>query len=111
MNQQVKRTLLGALAMATTLTAREFYVDSAQGKDTAEGTTPATAWQSLARVNAAEILPGNTVRFACGGEWRGTLMPHSGTNSKRRAGRRSTRVRRARLHLPVQMVPMATWWK
>lgn len=67
--------------MATTLGAREFYVDSAQGKDTNEGTTPAAAWQSLARVNAAEIQPGDTVRFACGGQWRGTLMPRSGSEA------------------------------
>jgi hypothetical protein len=78
MMRQAKQILLGVLAMATTLGAREFYVDSAKGSDTNAGTSPAEAWQSLAMVNAADIQPGDTVRFACGGQWRGSLSPKSG---------------------------------
>lgn len=66
--------------MATTLGAREFFVDSAKGNDANAGTSPAEAWQSLGQVNAADLKPGDTVRFACGGEWRGTLLPKSGSD-------------------------------
>jgi hypothetical protein len=36
------------------------------------------AWQSLERVNSAKLKPGDTVRFRCGGLWRGSLKPASG---------------------------------
>ncbi len=78
MTRPAKRILLGVLAMATTLGAREFYVDSAKGNDANAGTSPAEAWQSLGQVNAADLQPGDTVRFACGGQWRGSLSPKSG---------------------------------
>ena len=37
-------------------TGRNYYVDPA-GKDSSDGHTPQTAWQSLAKVNAAAFLP------------------------------------------------------
>ena len=57
---------------------RTFFVDSTTGKDDNDGQSPAHAWRSLERVNAAELLPGDTVRFKCGGMWRGSLAPVSG---------------------------------
>ncbi|MEV7749825.1 hypothetical protein [Streptomyces griseofuscus] len=41
---------------------------------------PATAWRSLAKVDAQTLLPGNTLRFRAGGRWTGQLSPKgSGT--------------------------------
>ncbi len=57
---------------------RTFYVDAAAGCDTASGESPDHAWRSLDRVSEAELKPGDTVRFKCGGMWRGTLAPASG---------------------------------
>ena len=57
---------------------RTFYVDSDSGRDAAEARSEETAWQSLDRVNAADLKPGDTVRFKCGGVWRGSLLPASG---------------------------------
>ena len=57
---------------------QSYYVDSRSGSDAANGLSPETAWASLKRVNAAELKPGDTVRFACGASWRGTLIPVSG---------------------------------
>ncbi|MBN2451269.1 MAG: hypothetical protein JXR77_12830 [Lentisphaeria bacterium] len=74
-------TILGAAAMGFAATAREYYVDAAAGMDTASGTSPAEAWQSLARVSRAELRPGDTVRFRRGGQWRGTLAPRSGSEA------------------------------
>jgi hypothetical protein len=55
-----------------------FYVDSERGQDSADGLSADSAWQSLERVNAADFVPGDTIRFKCGGRWRGSLQPASG---------------------------------
>jgi hypothetical protein len=60
-----------------------FHVDASHGQDNADGLTPATAWRSLARVNRAELIPGDAVRFRRGGLWRGTLRPRSGSPERR----------------------------
>ena len=49
--------LVGEQAAATT-----YYVRIA-GNNTQAGTTPATAWRSIARVNAATLRPGDQVLF------------------------------------------------
>jgi len=57
---------------------RTFYVDSEQGGDANDGRSVDTAWCSLDGVNGADLKPGDTVRFRCGGVWRGSLVPASG---------------------------------
>ena len=57
---------------------RTLYVDSETGRDSDDGQSPDHAWRSLDRVNAAELKPGDTVRFKSGGVWRGSLVPASG---------------------------------
>jgi len=64
--------------MILSVGAIEYYVDSIAGNDAAEGTSPQTAWRSLANVNTAELRPGDVVRFKRGGLWRGSLLPRSG---------------------------------
>ena len=81
MISQATRMVLGVMAMATAAGAREYYVDSAHGEDGNAGTSPTAAWRSLAQVNAAKLKPGDTVRFARGGQWRGALSPHSGNEA------------------------------
>ena len=73
------KKLFGIAAMAVlSAGAVDYYVDSAAGDDAAAGTSPQTAWRSLAKVNAAELRPGDVVRFKRGGLWRGSLVPRSG---------------------------------
>jgi len=57
---------------------RTFYVDSDNGRDANDGLSPDHAWRSLDRVNTGPLKPGDTVRFKCGGQWRGSLIPTSG---------------------------------
>jgi hypothetical protein len=57
---------------------RTFYVDSENGHDGNDGRSEDRAWRSLDRVNTADLEPGDTVRFKCGGVWRGSLLPVSG---------------------------------
>lgn len=68
----------GVPAPAAASGPRTFYVDSEGGLDDAGGLDPKQAWRSLQRVNAAELKPGDTVRFKRGGTWRGSLVPASG---------------------------------
>ena len=84
MNHVLLCILVGALAATTTIpasanqTGRTFYVDSASGHDESDGLSAERAWKTLDRVNAAELQPGDVVRFRRGGLWRGSLKPASG---------------------------------
>jgi len=51
------------------------YVDSANGNDSFDGATPASAWRSIARVNATTFVPGDQICFHAGGSWTGELHP------------------------------------
>ncbi len=75
--------------MATTVTmcglvasAASYYVDSGGGNDANDGLKPESAWQSLARVSTATLVPGDEVLFKRGGLWRGVLVPRSGEPGK-----------------------------
>jgi hypothetical protein len=52
-----------------------YYVDSAGGNDSNAGTSQATAWKNLSKVNGKTFLPGDTVLFKAGGNWTGQLHP------------------------------------
>jgi len=59
-----------------------YFVDATAGSDAAAGTSAATAWRSLARVNAATLRPGDVVGFKRGETFPGTLIVRqSGTAS------------------------------
>ncbi len=68
----------GALSTPGSAAALTFYVDASGGADGNDGLTPATAWQSLAKVNSSTLAPGTNVLFKRGETWRGQLMPASG---------------------------------
>lgn len=67
-----------AQAETAVVSPRTFHVDSKAGQDSNDGLAPDRAWQTLERVNTAELKPGDTVRFQCGSLWRGSLVPASG---------------------------------
>ena len=54
---------------------------SNQGSDKNDGQSPATAWATLARVNAGPFQPGDKVLFRRNDTWRGQLIPHSGSEA------------------------------
>ncbi|MCC6143063.1 MAG: right-handed parallel beta-helix repeat-containing protein, partial [Candidatus Hydrogenedentes bacterium] len=56
--------------MAAAAYPATYYIDSATGRDTAAGTSPATAWRTLNRVNGLVLKPGDTVLLRRGGLWR-----------------------------------------
>lgn len=55
------------------------YYVAPEGDDTRDGQAPERAWRSLARVNAATAAPGDRILFRRGGQWRGQLIPRSGS--------------------------------
>lgn len=67
-------------------TGRVFYVDSQSGNDSHSGTAGSASgagmgpWRTMARLAAEPLLPGDTVRLACGSVWNETLrLSASGT--------------------------------
>jgi len=59
-----------------------FHVDDTAGDDAADGLTPATAWKTIARANAADIRPGESLLLKRGGLWRDQLVLHSGAEGR-----------------------------
>jgi hypothetical protein len=56
-----------------------YYVDATDGNDSNTGTTPASAWKTLAKVNSANLLPGDFIFFERGEIFRGNLTPKNGS--------------------------------
>ncbi len=54
---------------------RTYFVDSLAGDDRNGGTTAASAWKSLSRVNTATFSGGDRILFKSGGTWTGQLSP------------------------------------
>lgn len=50
-----------------------YYVDNLTGSDSNSGTSPSTAWRTIARVNQASFAPGDRILFKRGGVWREQL--------------------------------------
>ncbi len=61
-----------------------YYVDLAAGNDNNDGKSPATAWQSIGKVNSyTGFVPGDQILFHRGHVWREQLVvPTSGTADK-----------------------------
>lgn len=60
--------------------AADYYVAN-DGRDDADGLTPATAWRTLARLGTQELKPGDVVHLQRGDAWREQLIPRSGDTS------------------------------
>jgi len=73
-------TLLIGLA-GVSMAAQTYHVDATRGRDDRDGLSPETAWQSLEKVNAVALGPGDRVLFRRGEAWRGQLVPRSGDAS------------------------------
>src|SRR6266540_5155188 len=64
---------IALLAVGTPLLGTTYYVDKTGGSDGNDGTTPATAWQAVSRVNRSAFAPGDQVLFKRGEVWLETL--------------------------------------
>lgn len=52
-----------------------YYVDALAGSDSAAGTSTATAWKTLAKVNSKTFSAGDSILFQTGQRWTGQLHP------------------------------------
>jgi hypothetical protein len=74
-------TPYGTPTPTPTVQARTYYVDATDGSDSNNGLSPATAFQTLAKINALTLNPGDTVRLQRGETWYEALQPaHSGAS-------------------------------
>jgi hypothetical protein len=72
----------GTSSGCATGTSNAYFVDSAAGDDSKDGRTTATAWKSIAKVNATTFTAGSSLCFKAGGSWTGNLHPlGSGTSA------------------------------
>jgi len=62
-----------ALSVLERPPAVTYYVDSATGSDSKDGTSSSTAWQTIARVNRTTFHPGDSILFRRGDIWREQL--------------------------------------
>jgi hypothetical protein len=64
-------------ACVASANATTYYFDAIRGADANDGTTAASAWQTLERVNSASLEPGDHVLFRRGQVWHGQLAPRT----------------------------------
>lgn len=64
-----------ARIITMTPSVRIYYVDASGGSDSNEGKSPTAAWQTIAKVNAAALQPGDQVLFKRGQTFPGRLYP------------------------------------
>ncbi len=55
---------------------KTYHVDNQHGQDANSGLSPASAWASLAKVNATTFGPGDRILFKTGTRYAGQLAPH-----------------------------------
>jgi len=65
-----------ALLIIQTVTATNWYIDAVHGKDSHNGNKPNRALQSLSKVNALVLEPGDSLFFKAGTSYDGQLKLH-----------------------------------
>lgn len=67
------QTIISGCLLLVTAHAGTFHLDSAGGRDTNDGSSPETAWQSLQQAGRHEFQPGDVLRIRRGSRFTGTL--------------------------------------
>jgi len=60
-----------------------YYVDATNGNDSNAGTSEATSWKTIAKVNASRFNPGDQILFKRGEIWREQLIVPSSGNAEK----------------------------
>lgn len=66
--------LLSGMLVSFSGYATTYYVDAAAGNDNNNGTSEATAWRTLGKVNGFAFVAGDITRFKKGQSWSGQLV-------------------------------------
>ena len=76
----VANIFISAFPVTVSAAGTTYYIDSAAGNDSSNGTSVQTAWKTLTKVNGTSFQPGDSVLFKSGGSWTGQLnITHSGS--------------------------------
>ena len=76
--------LLTLIALITSIGLQAqttYYVDATNGDDNNNGTSPATAWQTIDKINQQTLTAGDSILFKRDEVWRGELKPQNSGNS------------------------------
>ena len=73
--------LLLLLFVSTISNGAIYYIDSVAGSDTNNGTSEATPWQSISKVNILTIQLGSKIYLKCGSVWNGQQLKFGGSGS------------------------------
>ncbi|HEX6358125.1 discoidin domain-containing protein [Actinophytocola sp.] len=60
---------------------RDYYIDATSGRDNAAGTSPRTAWRTLAKASATTFRPGDRVLLKAGEQWQNEQLWPKGSGS------------------------------
>lgn len=78
-----KLLILPCLLIVVQTFATDYFIDAIIGKDSGNGKSKSTAWQTLTNINKTTFLPGDRILFRAGQSWNGTIKPQgSGTPGK-----------------------------
>ncbi|MFJ8112349.1 discoidin domain-containing protein [Streptomyces sp. NPDC096132] len=67
--------------LPNTTGGKDYFIDATQGRDTAAGTSPATAWRTLAKANASTFAPGDRILLRAGAQWQDEQLWPKGSGS------------------------------
>jgi hypothetical protein len=73
--------LLFLVFLSVTSSAATYYVSSSTGNDSNNGTSAASAWQTIGQVNGQTFQPGDSILFKRGDVWNESLVPSSSGSS------------------------------
>jgi hypothetical protein len=74
--------LFFSLAFTSSNFAIDYYLDAINGNDGASGSSAENAWQSLAKINAIVLQPGDVIRFKRGTVFAGQFKPQGSGSVK-----------------------------
>ncbi len=60
---------------------KDYYLDATHGNDNAAGTSPKSAWRSLAKANATTFEPGDRILLKAGEQWQDEQLWPKGSGS------------------------------
>ncbi|MFI5797808.1 discoidin domain-containing protein [Streptomyces sp. NPDC051677] len=70
--------------LPNTTGGRDYFIDATLGRDTAAGTSPTTAWRTLAKATATTFAPGDRILLKAGEQWQDQQLWPKGSGSSGR---------------------------
>ena len=85
LNPHQRLAVIAAVCMlvGSCMRSQSTYFVDPQGDDNSDGLSPASAWRTIAKVNATKLSAGDRVLFARGAVWYETLQPASSGTAAR----------------------------